>query len=141
MRSLYAPMALLLMLNAASCVTYTVDEGAQPGTRVMTPGTQAALNRVVMLTDGLQQRVAVQRTNADRTDTNTLRVWATFRNRTDFPQQVQARVQFFGPNREPLEGPTAWVPVFLPPNSIGTYRQESAGVDLAYYYIEVQEMP
>lgn len=137
-------MSVILVITClvgAGCAggrTY-ITEGTRVGTRVDSPQTEARLNRVGFLTKGLERRVAVQRTAAERTATNTLEVWCTFRNRTDFPQQILVRISYFGPGRVPNEEPTAWQPLYLAPNSIETFRMRSATTDAAFYYIEVQE--
>ena len=62
------------------------------------------------------------------------------RNRTDFPLQIEGRVQFFDESKAPVEGPTAWQRVFLPPQSVATYKESSTNVyDIGYYYIEIRE--
>lgn len=117
------------------------DEGVDPATRVEGPRTQAQLNTVGFLNRRLNQRVAVERTGARRTPTNTLEVWSVFRNRTNALQEIQVRTQYFGPGREPNEGPDAWQTMFLSANAIETYRTYSTRTDPEYYYIEVREAP
>jgi hypothetical protein len=130
-----------LLLPVAGCVRYNVREGSRPATEVVTPGTQARLDNVAMLTEGLERRVAVQRSDARRTPTNTLEVWCTLRNRTNHPQKVELRTQFFSCERTPLEGPGAWTPIYLEPDAIETYRTFSTGVNADHYYIELMEAP
>ncbi|MCL4217525.1 MAG: hypothetical protein KJ052_11050 [Candidatus Hydrogenedentes bacterium] len=149
-------VTVITCLTCLGCVTHTsthrrekgdvntysrVTEGTEPGTQVVLPQTQARLNNVGFLTPGLNRRVAVQGSGANRTATNTLEVWATFRNRTDFQQKLNVRTQYFHEDRSPAEGPDAWQSVFLPPNSIQTYKTFSSGTDAAYYYIEIMDMP
>ncbi len=132
---------ILLLLSVPGCTRYYLTEGTAVGTRVDTPATEARLNRVGFLTKGLERRIAVQNTGADRTATNTLEVWCLFRNRTNYDQQIMVRTQYFGPARKPNEGPNEWQTLFLPSNGIETYRTYSAGTDAEYFYIEVKEMP
>ena len=117
------------------------DEGTSPGVRVPGTDTEPRLNRVGFLQRDLSKKIAVEQTGATRTATNTLEVYAVFRNRTKYDQQIQVRTQYFGSVREPNEGPHEWQVVFLPPNGIETYRTNSRGTTAAYYYIEVQGMP
>ena len=119
---------------------YAIEEGTAVGTRVDSPQTEARLNRVGFLDPDFNRIIGVQRTGASRTPTNTLEVWAVFRNRTRYDQRIQVRTQFFGPNRNPNEGPHEWQIVFLPPNGIETYRTYSRGTNAEYYYIEVMPM-
>ena len=117
-----------------------IGEGTGVGTLVDSPSTEARLNRVGFLQPDFNRKIAVQSTGAQRTPTNTLEVYAVFRNRTQYRQGLQARTQFFGPGRVPNEGPHEWQTVFLPPNGIQTYRTYSHGTDAHYYYIEVQPL-
>ncbi|MCP4639213.1 MAG: hypothetical protein GY851_02200 [bacterium] len=119
---------------------YMINEGTGVGVNVQNPATEARLNRVGFLEPEMVRRVAVQRTGASRTATNTLEIFAVFRNRTNYDQTIQVRTQFFGPARNPNEGPHEWQTVFLPPNGIETYRTYSHGTDCEFYYIEVMSM-
>lgn len=118
-----------------------INEGSEPAIRVDSPSTQARLNNVGFLTPGLNRYVGVQQTGAKRTATNTLEVYAVFRNRTERDVSIQVRTQYFGTGSEPYEGPFEWQSVFLPPNSIQTYRTYSRGTEASYYYIEAQVHP
>jgi len=85
-------------------------------------------------------KIAVESTNARRNPTGTLEVWAVIRNRTDGQLQIEGRTQFFDRQQAPVEGPTAWQRVILPPNGVATYKEFSTMVDEpAYYYIEIRE--
>jgi hypothetical protein len=89
--------------------------------------------------EGKKGKIAVESQGSRRTQTNTLEVWATLRNRTNYPLQLEGRVQFFDSSKVPIEGPTAWQRIFLPPNSIEAYKEKSTRVDIAHYYIEIRE--
>lgn len=135
------------------CETVDVREGPGPGVRVrsgLAPYATVRLNTVAILDDSLQDwdgppgrkggKIAVERTNASRTETGTLVAWALLRNRTDYPLQIEGRVQFFDEAEAPLEGPTAWQRLHLPPNSVITYRGNSTQTDrVKYYLIEIRE--
>lgn len=152
---------------AAGCVV-SVHEGAAPGVRVedsRAPQAGIRLNTVNIIDKALQKwdgderdpkwlallknnpdeakkysKIAVEATNARRTPTGTVEVWATLRNRTDHPLQIEGRAQFFDSTQAPVEGPTAWQRVFLPPNSVATYKESSTKVmEIGYYYIEIRE--
>ena len=141
MKHLAAPALVwsILACVLAGCLTHSVQEGTRPGTRVVTPETQARLNQAGILTPGLERRVAVEKTGADRTSTNTLEVWATLRNRTQYEQKILVRTQYYNNDRTAVEGPDQWQSIFLPPNAIDTYRTYSRGTDAAFYYIEIME--
>lgn len=134
----------VLGLSLGACA---VNEGPSPGMRVDDPRAPHATiqyDRVVILDDSLQNRrggkLAIENQGARRTATGTLEVYAVIRNRTDYPLQVEGRVQFFDQDRVPVEGPTAWQRVYLQPNSVSTWRDASTRVhDVAHYYVEIRE--
>ena len=157
-------------LFAGCTTVVKVPEGASPGVQVrdsMAPHAKIRMNSVVILDKSLQQwdsnrveyqpawlsifsynnpenekysKIAVEGTNARRSPTGTVEVWATFRNRIDYPLTIECRSHFFDRQEAPVEGPTAWQRVYLPQQSIGTYKEFSTNVmDVGYYYIEVRE--
>jgi len=142
-----------LIVTGCSKTNVDVREGAAPGVRVdddRAPYARVRMNTVNILDKSLQNwqgsskekrgKIAVEANNARRTATGTLEVWATLRNRTDFPLQIEGRTQFFDRDQAPIEGPTAWQRVHLPPNSVATYKESSTNInDVAYYYIEIRE--
>jgi hypothetical protein len=125
----------------------TVNEGPRPGMRVddaRAPHATVQYDRVVILDQSLQSarggKLAIESQGARRTATGTLEVYAVIRNRTDYPLQVEGRVQFFDPDKVPVEGPSAWQRVYLSPNSVQTFRETSTRVhDIAHYYVEIRE--
>jgi len=149
---------LALGFVGAGCSTIT--EGPGPAVRVddpRAPRATLAYNSVVFVDKSLSRtlkqyeifgwtlgpgqvsKIAVEAQGARRTGTGTLEVFATFRNRSDFPLQLEGRVQFFDADKVPIEGPTVWQRVHLPPNGVGAYKEMSTRVDAAYYYTEVRE--
>lgn len=125
-------------------------EGAMVGQRIDSerqPNATIHLNQVVILDRSLQEadrgkragKIAVERHGAARMTSGALQTHATFRNRTDFTQQLECRVQFFGSQEEPVEGPSAWQRIILPPLGVGTYQESSMVNHAAYYYVEVRE--
>lgn len=152
---------VFLFLVAVGCQTTHITEGPAPGVRVNNSpatGAQVRMNSVAILDDSLQKwyvhensltgsfehgkigKIAVESTNSRRTPTGTLEAWAMLRNRTDHALQLQCRVQFFDKKQAPLEGPTSWKRIYLPANSVATYKESSISVkNIGYYYIEVRE--
>lgn len=138
----------LLCFGFAGCETH---EGAMVGQRVdssRAPNATIHLNEVVILDRSLQDtrerqragRIAIERKGAVRKDNGALEPHVTIRNRTEYQQQIECRVQFFGADEEHVEGPSAWQRLILPPHGIATYRETSLGTDnIEYYYIEVRE--
>lgn len=132
----------LLALSAliALCQGCALREGSHPPIHISHPNTQARLNNVSLLDDSIAKKIAVQGSGAKRTPTGTLEVWTQLRNRTDYPLQVEGRVQFYDTGQAPVEGPTAWQRIHLQPNSITTYKEMSTKVhEPAYYFIEIRE--
>jgi uncharacterized protein YcfL len=125
----------------------TIYEGPQPGERVRddrAPYARVNLDTVVIIDKALQTqhsgKLAIERSGARRSPTGTLEVFAVIRNRTDFPQQIELRTQFFDSSGAPVEGPTAWKRVILDTQSVNSYTEFSIGTsNIAHYYVEVRE--
>ncbi|HEY8607793.1 MAG TPA: hypothetical protein VIM12_11830 [Noviherbaspirillum sp.] len=136
---------VLTIALLAGCQTY--QEGAQMGVRVndpTAPNARIQYDQVVILDKRLQSaeagKIAVEQQGARRTETGTLKVIAVLRNRTDFPQVLEARTNFFDSGFAPAEKPAAWKRVHLAPNSIATYEEMSLGTQsVAHYYVEIRE--
>ena len=147
--SLIALICIATLVGLTSgCTTVDIREGAAPGVRVPERGIR--LNSVVIIDESLQNwdgkakgkygKIAVEATNSRRTETGTLEAWATLRNRTSHPLQLEARTHFLDKTQAPLEGPTAWQRVHLPAKSLASYKECSTLVEgIGYYYIEVRE--
>jgi hypothetical protein len=163
-------LASAACLFAGCATVVDVPEGAAPGVQVrdpMAPNARIRMNSVAIVDKSLQRwntkvveyqpawlsifslgrpenqkysKITVEGTNARRSATGTVEVWATFRNRTDYPLAIECRTQFFDREEAPVEGPTAWQRVQLPQQSVASYKEFSTNVmDVGYYYIEVRE--
>lgn len=139
-------IAAALLLGACAQTPGRINEGAAGGIRITderAPNARLNLDTVAILDKSLQNdrsgKLAVEASGGRRTGTNTLEVYATLRNRTDFVLQVEGRAQFFDAQGVPVEGPTAWTRVFLDPNGITAYKELSTRIDVAHYYIELRE--
>ena len=157
---------LLVVVLALTGCTIDAPEGAPVGVRVQdSRALQAGIqyNTVVITDKSLQSwdgkvydppflnyiwpnekhkrsKIAVESTNSRRTPTGTLEIWAVLRNRTDHPLQVEGRAQFFDADKVPSDGPTAWQRVYLPPQSVATYKEFSTKIhEVSYYYVELRE--
>ena len=149
----YLVSALTIILICSACERTQVREGPAPGVRVDDPKAPYArirMNTVNIIDKSLQQwhgseggkrsKIAVEDTKYSRTPTGTWKVWAVLRNRTNYPLQIEGRIQFFDQYESPLEGPTPWKRIFLPENGVGTYAEFSTTtLDGVYYYIELRE--
>lgn len=147
----------LLLLSAAALLAAsgcqsTTYEGAMVGQKIDSPFAPNAtihLNQVVMLDRELQDipgpsnkagKITVERHGGVRQPTGAMEVYATFRNRTNYPLQLECRTSFFGSQQEPVENASAWQRVSLPPLGVETFRGLSLGFNnIAAYYVEVRE--
>jgi hypothetical protein len=152
---LITAIAVLAITYLPACQTQINDvrEGPSPGVRVrshLAPYATVGLNRAVIVDKSLEDwhgpegrkrgKIAVEKTGSRRTETGSVEAWALLRNRTDHPFQIEGRVQFFDESEAPIGGPSAWQRIFLGPNSVATYRENSTNTDrVRYYYIEIRE--
>lgn len=146
-------LAIVASVCFCGCSQAPLREGASVGVNVdhrMAPYAKPRMNTVAIIDksladwqgseEGRRSKIAVEATNSTRSETGTLQVWATLRNRTDYPLQIEGRTHFFGPGQEPVEGPTAWQRVYLDANSVAHYKEFSTKIKgIEYYYIEIRE--
>lgn len=149
-RTLLSAVAASALLTGCQQTSYEGAMPAQQINRADAPNATIHLNTVVILDRELQDvpgpisrragKITVERHGGVRLPTGAMEVYATIRNRTDFPQQLELRTQFFGSQQEPVEGPSAWQRVMLPPLGISTYKSSSMAFNnVDYYYVEVRE--
>jgi hypothetical protein len=144
MKKLIASAWALSLLAACQSPS---PEGAQLGVRVddaKAPTARVMYDQVVILDKSLQStkagKIAIENQGTRRTATGTLNVIAQVRNRTDYPQVLEARTSFFDNGFAPTENPSAWIRVHLPPNGIAAYQETSLGTaNVAHYYVEIRE--
>ncbi len=147
MNKFFSIVCVSAIVVLAGCKTVDVSEGASPGIRINdaeAPNARIIMDTAVILDKSLQNgragKLAIESTGARRTATGTLEAYAVIRNRTDYPLQVEGRVQFFDGMNVPVEGPTGWQRIYLDPQAVGAYKELSARVnDIAHYYIEIRE--
>jgi len=143
-KGLVAGLLASMLLVGCQSVSH---EGAQPGVRVndpMAPTARIMHDQVVILDKSLQSakagKIAIESQGARRNATGTLSVIVQIRNRTDFPQVIEARTSFFDSALAPSEKASGWTRVHLDPNGIGSYQESSLGAaSVAHYYVEVRE--
>jgi len=146
-------IALLAILNFNGCSTH---EGATYGESVVDENGYSIykLNSVAILDKGLQRweyidldsepskksKIAVENLGITSLDTGNVEVFTTVRNRTDYPQQLEIRTQFYDDNKITTEPPSAWKRVHLPQNSSMTYKEKSITIHtVTNFLIEVRE--
>ena len=133
-------IALLLAVSLSGCAT---EMGAADGQKsIYHRGIQ--MDSVGILDRSLQDKksgkIAVESVGSRRTATDTIEVWAQIRNRTDYPLQIEGRVQFFDKDKAPVEGPGGWKRLHLAPQSLNVFKDFSLGtLNLSHYYIEIRE--
>jgi len=137
----FAVILPFLTLLCASCLS--VNEGTYrarsvPSTRYSQTGVY--WNNFVLTDKSISNKIAIERQGSRRSAAGTLEVWAQVRNRTDFPLQIEGRVQFYDSEQSPLEGPTVWKRLMLPANTIATWEESSVKTsEVAYYFGEIRE--
>jgi hypothetical protein len=122
-------------------------EGAQLGVRVddaKAPNARVQYDQVAIIDKTLQSakagKIAIETQGTRRTATGTLNVIVQVRNRTDFPQVIEARTSFFDAGFAPTENPSGWNRLHLPPNGVAAYQENSIGTaNVAHYYVEIRE--
>jgi hypothetical protein len=150
MKTVYAATAGATLLLLAACQPMPVQpsqEGAQFGVRVQdanAPGARIQYDQVVILDKALQNsqngKIAVEAQGGRRSPTGTLSVLVQLRNRTDFPQTLEARAHFFDGGFAPVEKPSAWSRIPLEANGVGSFQESSLGSNsVAHYYVEIRE--
>ncbi len=97
-------------------------------------------NNFVLTDDAIAHKIAIEDQGSRRTATGTLEVWAQVRNRTNYPLQIEGRIQFYDREQVPIEGPSAWKRLMLPANTIATWTETSVKAsEVAYYFGEIRE--
>ena len=130
--------------------------GAQPlrtNQQVVMSTPAPVLNTVNIIDDRLQTttvlrngeasvsgKLAVEGAGQKYTATQTREVWATLRNLTDYPQNIEARVTWFDGQNAPVDGPTSWTRIHLPQNGSEIYRSQSISRDAEAFFVEIREL-
>jgi len=161
-KQLMLGLSFIGVLFFAGCTTVPASkmEGASYGEKVSENDIRYSgfrLNTVAIIDKNLQRnyierdmlgdthkktigKIAVEASGSKYNETGTMKTWATFRNRTDHPIEVECRVSFFDENKMHVEGPSAWQRIFINPNSIESCIENSLSFSgIRYYYIEVRE--
>lgn len=127
------------------CNFNAVKNAPLPGGPALTALTRGAmspipLNSVQIVDKNIRRKVLVQGLFARRTGTDTLEIIARIANCSDYPLQVEGRTSFQDGLQIPTEPVSAWQRVFLPPRSLGTYREVSTNnSDVKTFLVELRE--
>jgi len=113
------PLVLLSLFLSPACMT-PHQEGALPGRAAV--GFQQQMNTVYFLDLGDEEsnQIAVERTGFRPTATGNMECWATLRNRTDHPWQLEVQASFFDEYEAPVESSDGWRRLFLAPRQSGS---------------------
>lgn len=84
-------------------------------------------------------KITTEQVGSRKTNTGTLGVWTTLKNRTDYDLQVEGRTMFFDENFIPLDDVTSWKRLYIPANGISSYKTSSMSFDATHYIIELRE--
>ena len=132
-------IAMTFLLSSCSLFEFTSTEGPKSPRNVPTQNTQIRYNNVAILDKSLEHKIAVQGSRWERTVTNNVKVMTTLRNRTDYNQIIELRVQFYDADSVSIGEPSAWKKFYLSPNEIKTWSEFSTMQNLHSYYIELRE--
>jgi len=146
MHQLRAASLVAALSLTVGCVT---NEGPSRAENVSPVDVQ--LNTVNILSDSLHQttnifggakhrgKIEIDRTHVTTTGNGLPQVIVVIRNRSDHPLQVEGRTTWFDPAGIPVDGPSAWQRIFLPPNSVNSYQENSISNRATQYYVEIRE--
>lgn len=104
------------------------------------PLKEMPMNSVSITETILLHKLHVRAIDVQRTGTGTVEVLAQVVNCTDFPQNAEARTQFFDGAQVPSESASAWKRLHLPPHTTVAYQELSIGAkSVEGYMIEMRE--
>lgn len=132
-------VALAVFVTLASgCMSHPDSErtGA-PFNTSANPDTGIRYNNVSFLDRNLNKQIAVLKTNWGRNSVGRIEAWAHFRNRTEYPYQLEVRTMFIARDGGLLDH-SGWQRIFIPPHGVQQYKESSIGTDISSYYIEVR---
>ncbi len=85
----------------------------------------------------IRKKITAQSVHARRLQHGEAEITARLVNLTDYPQQVEARAQFFDAHGIQAEPPSAWQRLHIPPRGTASYQTTStAGNTVAHYQLE-----
>lgn len=66
------------------------------------------------------------------------KITVQIRNKTNVALPLQARASWYDQNGVPTDGAQAWTSLFVQPNAMVTFEQNSARLNSAQYYVEIR---
>jgi len=131
------------LVLTAGCVSPT----APPAAGIAT-GEALETDRPVVLDDSLQRRtllghrvkILVEDPIVRPGPAGTREYSVLLRNVTDFDQHLQARAHYLGDAHQETEAPSPWEMIFIPANSIATYRAvPTEAISVTSFYVELRK--
>jgi len=83
-------------------------------------------------------RISVESKGLRSTATGAAEVWVVLQNHTDHQQQVEGRTMFFDASNVPVDASPQWKRIYIPANSLATYKELSISSNVAFYRVELK---
>lgn len=104
------------------------------------PLLEMPLNSVSITDFNVINKLFVRSVGAQRNPTGTVKVHSQIVNCTDYPLNVEARIQFYDQGQAPSEPVSAWKRLSFAPRTSNTYSENSIGAkNVQYYMVELRE--
>jgi hypothetical protein len=97
------------------------------------------LNSILYNQPSLTRKVVVQSLHANTTATGTLQVQARLVNCTRQQRILGIRTHFMNEDERPVENPSAWQQLFLPPGGLNDYSEMSMTSQPGAYLLEIRD--
>jgi hypothetical protein len=119
----------------------TVASETQTASTNPTPSALQVSQLVRIIDRDISRKISVRKGGASLTSTSNLNIWTRLLNCTDFPLQLEARVQFLNQSHDPIDDVSAWSRIYLPARSVNNYSEKSVkqAHSIGGYIVEVRE--
>lgn len=98
-------------------------------------------NSVNLLGTSTREQVRIEKHGMMRGVSDLYDVQVVFHNISDKPVQLECRTTFFDSRGVPVEAQSEWKMIFLKPEALGVYQENSTQQrGVAYYYVEAREV-
>ena len=84
-------------------------------------------------------RIAIEGETLSVTDTDLLKIRMILRNQTDHALALEGRTTWYDGDEFPVDGPTAWKRLMIPPKTSMTYVETSIDERSTYYHVDIRE--
>jgi hypothetical protein len=110
-----------------------------PYAAISTPQRAEPYQTVVVVDPQISGRVSIDRQGVQRDENGRLAVQVFVRNRTNFPQAVEAQTAFRDAQGFDINDETAWQRLNMGPNETQVYRAISLDSRAAFYVVRLRE--